>query len=153
MRHAAFSLARRGLRFHTAPGTHVANIHKTLLNRRAFFCFHRLITAGTSNDRRVIHSILHNQPHRTCRLTPQMNFLSASLACAMPAEPLRLLPCLQIVAGAQPSISSNLLEASRNCGAIATLSRFLNSATLRGELLGRMTNAFGELGAYDDDDG
>jgi hypothetical protein len=54
------------LRFHAAPGTHVANIHKTLLNRRAFFCFHRLITAGTSNDRRVIHSILHNQPHRSC---------------------------------------------------------------------------------------
>ena len=53
------------LRFHAAPGTHVANIHKTLLNRRAFFCFHRLITAGTSNDRRVIHSILHNQPHCT----------------------------------------------------------------------------------------
>jgi len=27
---------------------------------------HRLITAGTSNDRRVIHSILHDQPHRSC---------------------------------------------------------------------------------------
>jgi hypothetical protein len=26
----------------------------------------RLITAGTSNDRRVIHSIVHNQPHRSC---------------------------------------------------------------------------------------
>jgi hypothetical protein len=46
------------LRFHAAPGAHVSNIHKTLLNRRAFFCFNRLITAGTSNDRRVIHSIL-----------------------------------------------------------------------------------------------
>jgi hypothetical protein len=54
------------LGFHAAPGTHVANIHKTLLNRRAFFCFHRLITAGTSDDRRAIHSILHNQPHRSC---------------------------------------------------------------------------------------
>jgi len=65
----------------------------------------------------------------------------------MAAEPLRLLPCLQIVAGAQPLISSEqLLEASRNCGAVATLLRFLNSATLRGGLLGRMTNAFNELG-------
>src|SRR5215831_10151699 len=35
-------------------------------NRRASFCFHRLVTAGTSDDRRVIHSILHNQPHRSC---------------------------------------------------------------------------------------
>jgi hypothetical protein len=48
------------LRFRAAPGTNVANIHETLLNRRAFFCFHRLIAAGTSNDRRVIHWILHN---------------------------------------------------------------------------------------------
>jgi hypothetical protein len=48
--------------FHPAPGTHVANIYKTLLNRRVFFSFHRLITARTSNDRRVIHSIVHNQP-------------------------------------------------------------------------------------------
>src|SRR5262249_60338108 len=54
------------LPFHAPPGTHVANIHKTPLNRRAFFCFHRLITAGTSDDRRAIHSILHNQPHRSC---------------------------------------------------------------------------------------
>jgi hypothetical protein len=38
------------LRFHPAPGTYVANIHKTLLKRRAFFCFHRKITAGTPND-------------------------------------------------------------------------------------------------------
>jgi hypothetical protein len=37
-------------------------------------------------------------------------------------------------------------EASRNCGSIATLSRFFNSATLRGGLLGRMTNAFDEMG-------
>jgi hypothetical protein len=37
---------------------HVANIHKTLCNRRAFFCF-----PGTSNDRRVIHSILHCPKH------------------------------------------------------------------------------------------
>src|SRR5262245_39728563 len=36
------------------------------------------------------------------------------------------------------SISRTSLEASRNCDAIATLSRFLNSATLRGGLLGRM---------------
>ena len=49
------------------------------------------------------------------------------------------------------SISIDLLEASRNCDAIATLSRFLNSATLRGGLLGRMTDAFNEWGAYDDD--
>jgi hypothetical protein len=48
------------LRFHAAFGTHVANIHKTLLNRRAVFRFHRLITARTSNDRWVIHSTLHN---------------------------------------------------------------------------------------------
>ena len=48
------------LRFRAAPGANVANIHETLLNRRAFFCFHRLIAAGTSNDRRVIQSILHN---------------------------------------------------------------------------------------------
>ena len=60
----------------------------------------------------------------------------------MAAEPLRLLPCR----ASQPSISSDLLEASRNCGAVATLSRFLNSATLRGGLLGRMTNAFNKLG-------
>jgi hypothetical protein len=31
-----------------------------------------------------------------------------------------------------------LARAARNCGAIATLSAFLNDATLRGELLGRM---------------
>src|SRR5215831_14154370 len=66
----------------------------------------------------------------------------------MAAEPLRLLPCLQIVAGAQPLISSDLLEASRNCGAVATLSRFLNSATLQGGLLGRMRNAFQRMGGF-----
>jgi acyl carrier protein len=37
-------------------------------------------------------------------------------------------------------------EALRNCGAIATLSRFLNGATLRGGFLDRMTNAFNEFG-------
>ena len=45
--------------------THVANIHKTLCNRRTFFCFHRLITAGTSNDRRVIHTVLHSPSPRS----------------------------------------------------------------------------------------
>ena len=43
------------LRFHSAPATHVAHLHKTLRNRRAFLCFHRLITAGTPHNRRVIH--------------------------------------------------------------------------------------------------
>jgi hypothetical protein len=33
-------------------------------------------------------------------------------------------------------------RAPSNCGAIATLSRFLHSATLQGGLLGRMSNAF-----------
>jgi hypothetical protein len=46
-------------RLHTAPGTHVKNIHKTLHNRRAFLSFHRLVTTGTPHDRRVIRSILH----------------------------------------------------------------------------------------------
>src|SRR5262249_36537042 len=75
--------------FHAAPGSHVANIHKTLL-RRAFFCFHRLITAGTSNDRRLIHSILHNP-------SPHPQFLSAPLSWRMLAEP-------------SPSVSSDLRE-------------------------------------------
>jgi hypothetical protein len=48
------------LRYHSAPATHVAHLHKTLRNRRAFLCFHRRITAGTPNDRRVIHTILHS---------------------------------------------------------------------------------------------
>src|SRR6266545_1454928 len=39
---------------------------------------------------------------------------------------------------------------SSNCGAIATLSRLLHSATLRGGLLGRIANLFDELGAYHD---
>src|SRR5262245_55227041 len=57
----------------------------------------------------------------------------------MPAEP-------------SPSAPSDLRDferppgVSRNCVAIATLSRFLNSATLRGGLLGRMTNACNEWG-------
>ena len=75
------------LRFHAAPGTHVANIHKTLLKRRAFFCFHRLITAGTPNDRRRIHTILHN-PSPTgsrCLLRPKqishLRFYRGALAC------------------------------------------------------------------------
>src|SRR5215469_4688609 len=74
-----------------------------------------------------------------------MNFLSASLSWR---NGCRTLPCLQIVAGAQPLISSDLLEASRNCGAVATLSRFLNSATLQGGLLGRMRNAFQRMGGF-----
>jgi ATP-dependent DNA ligase len=32
-----------------ARGTHIENIRKTVRNRHAFFCFHRLITAGTPN--------------------------------------------------------------------------------------------------------
>jgi hypothetical protein len=48
------------LRFHTAPGTDVANIHKTLGSWRAFLRFHRLITAGTPHDRQIIDTILHN---------------------------------------------------------------------------------------------
>ena len=41
------------LGFHAARGTYVANIHKTLDNRRAFLSFHRLVTTGTPHDRRV----------------------------------------------------------------------------------------------------
>ncbi len=75
------------LRFHPAPGTYVANIHKTLLKRRAFFCFHRLITAGTPNDRRLIHTILHS-PSPTgnrCLLRPKqisyLRFYRGALTC------------------------------------------------------------------------
>jgi hypothetical protein len=53
-------LCNGALRFHAAPRTDVANIHKALGDPRAFFCFHRLITAGTSHDRRVIHTIPHS---------------------------------------------------------------------------------------------
>jgi hypothetical protein len=67
------------LRFHAAPGTHVANIHKALCNRRAFPCFHRQITTGTPHDRRVIHSILHIPSPRSRCLSRQIDFLSASL--------------------------------------------------------------------------
>jgi hypothetical protein len=47
-------------RFHAAPITYVANIHQTPRNRRTFLCFHRPITAGTPNDRWIIHTILHS---------------------------------------------------------------------------------------------
>jgi hypothetical protein len=43
-------------------------------------------------------------------------------------------------------------RAPSNCGAIATLLRFLNSATLRGGLLGRMRNAFQRIGGLYVDD-
>jgi len=39
-----------------------------------------------------------------------------------------------------------LARAASNCGAIATLSRFLNSATLQGGLLDHMSNAFQRIG-------
>jgi hypothetical protein len=64
-------------RFHATPSAHVANIHKTLGNWRAFLCFHRLITTGTPHDRRVIHSILHIPSSPQLR---QIDFLSASLS-------------------------------------------------------------------------
>src|SRR5262245_5066143 len=106
------------------------------LLRRAFFCFHRLITAGTSNDRRLIHSILHNP-------SPHPQFLSAPLSWRNACRTLSF----------RVFRSSRVLfhferppGASRSCVAIATLSRFLNSATLRGGLLGRMTNACNEWG-------
>ena len=70
------------LRFHAAPGTDVANIHKTLCSRRAFPWFHRQITTGTPHDRRVIHTILHSPSPAVAAV-----FLSAPLTCA--AEPLR----------------------------------------------------------------
>jgi acyl carrier protein len=75
-----------------------------------------------------------------------MNFLSASLSWRNGCRTLAAPSVPSDLAGAQPSISSDLLEASRNCDAVATLARFLNSATLRGGLLGRMTNAFNKLG-------
>ena len=46
-----------------------------------------------------------------------------------------------LVTGAQVSIEAPSRAAARNCGAVAILSAFLNDATLRGGLLGRMTNA------------
>ena len=51
------SVCNGALRLHAARGTHVANIHKTLRDQRAFFCFHRLMTAGASNNRRFF--VLH----------------------------------------------------------------------------------------------
>ena len=67
------------LRFHAAPGTYVTNIHKTLLKRRAFPCFHRPIAAGTPNDRQVIHTILHSPtPRQSLLVASQTDFLSAS---------------------------------------------------------------------------
>ena len=68
------------LRLHTAPGTHVKNIHKMFHNRRAFLSFQRLITTGTPHDRRVLHSILHIPAPRSRCLSRQIDFLSASLS-------------------------------------------------------------------------
>src|SRR5262245_18083597 len=113
----------------------VANIHKTLL-RRAFFCFHRLITAGTSNDRRLIHSILHNP-------SPHPQFLSAPLSWRNACRTLSF-PVLR--SSRVPLHCRRPPAAPSNCVAIATLSRFLSSGTLRGGLLGRMTNACNEWG-------
>ena len=48
------------------------------------------------------------------------------------------------------TISSDLLAGFQNCGAIATLSRFLHSATLPGGLLGRIPTHANELGARHD---
>src|SRR5262249_12395159 len=69
-----------------------------------------------------------------------MNFLSASLSWRNATDRL----------GSQASISNDLLEASNNCGAIATLSTFLNSATLWSGLLGRIPPLHSTWGASHD---
>jgi hypothetical protein len=68
------------IRLHDAPSTYVANIYQTLRNRRTFLCFHRPITAGTPNDRRVIHAILHSPGPRSRCISPKMNLLSEFLS-------------------------------------------------------------------------
>jgi len=40
------------LRLHAARRAHVANVHEMVCDRSASFWFHRLMTAGTLNDRR-----------------------------------------------------------------------------------------------------
>jgi hypothetical protein len=35
-------------------------------DRRAFFCFHQLMTAGTLNDGSFVRAILHSQPSLSC---------------------------------------------------------------------------------------
>ena len=83
------------LRFHPAPGTHVGNIHKTPRNRRAFLCFHRPITVGTPNNRRLIHAILHNpSPTAVSASCVSNRFLSAFLSWR--TGPAELAPCAAI---------------------------------------------------------
>ena len=43
------------LRLHAARRAHVANVHEMARDRSASFWFHRLMTAGTLNDRRFAH--------------------------------------------------------------------------------------------------
>ena len=51
------------LRLHAARRAHVANVHEMARDRSASFWFHRLMTAGTLNDRRFAHLALHcHQP-------------------------------------------------------------------------------------------
>ena len=150
------------LRFHAAPGTYVANIHKTLSSRRAFFCFHRLITAGTPNNRRLIHAILHNPSPtgESLLFGPQqisyLRFYRGALACRTMRARCAAISNLgkrssHAKESALPPTQTRVLRiSSSNCGAVATLSRFLHSATLPGGLLGRIPTHSNELGAWHD---
>ena len=51
------------LRLHAAHRAHVANVHETVCDLRAFFGLHRLITAGTLNDGSYADLALHATNH------------------------------------------------------------------------------------------
>ena len=50
------------LRLHAAHVANVANVHETVCDWRAFLRGHRPITAGTSNDGKLVHLPLHALP-------------------------------------------------------------------------------------------
>src|SRR3954469_15391937 len=52
------------LRLHATRCTNISNVHETIRNKCAVLCVHGPVTAGTLNDTRFLHTILHKQPSR-----------------------------------------------------------------------------------------
>lgn len=78
------------LRRHAARRAHVANVRETVCYRSAFFWFHRLMTAGTLNDRRKLlvvsdnYNLFSPRDNPKCILRRNLTGLTPAMAPGIP---------------------------------------------------------------------